>query len=238
MIGITKRSVCLASAAMLLNVIPAYTTSPNEASRWNSKEQKECNNCYNYATNHPNSSFAQPGWASGIRNNTPYTCGGLLAGAEGDGLSFAGRTLDEAKSRCGEGCCLVALVLSDTDYHWYREDDDGTWSHKPGSTDAVTTDALGQPITDPTTANHNYRNTSGINYHTFCGFMCVCRDQLTPLEGKKPQKEIPPTWYGDCPFPCEDNAPGCLPPGAFSLSPSCCCSCIIRILDVGVGECK
>lgn len=34
------------------------------------------------------------------------------------------------------------------------------------------------------------------------------------------------------------NFPGCLPTGAPSLSPCVCCSCVVRILDIGVGECQ
>lgn len=239
MFGKTKRVVVIALAAILLNILPAYPTAPNEKGLWNAPQKmKECNNCYNYATNYPNSSFAQPGWASGIMNDNPYTCGGLLAGAEADGLSFAGHSLAEARSRCDEGCCLVALVLSDSDYHWYREDEDGTWSHKPGGTDAISVDGSGNPVTDPANANHNYSNLTGLNYHTFCGFMCVCLDRLVTLQGKKTAQPLPPNWFDDCPSPCVENAPFCLDKGAPSLDPGCCCSCVIRILGVGVGECK
>lgn len=243
-----KTSILLSVAACLLFIAPAaYTDAPNETQRWNSpQDMQACNNCYNYATNQPNSSIAQPGWASGIMNSSPYTCGGVLAGAEGDGLTFAGHTLDEGRMRCESPCCLVALVNSGGDYHWYREDADRTWSHKPGGFPATNLDASGQIIIDPANANHDYsgpQHNMGFrsptrNYDMFCGFMCVCQNELMPLQGKKEPKPIPDGWYADCPFPCVDDAPGCLPTGAFSLDPGCCCSCIIRILDVNVGECK
>ena len=52
---------------------------------------------------------------------------------------------------------------SGVDYHWYRLDDDGKWSHKPGQTRVLQYDNAGRYITDPRRANMgNYR---------FVGFM-------------------------------------------------------------------
>jgi len=243
MIDTRKGALLVAAVVVVFHALPAYPTAPNETSRWNSpKDRKGCNNCYNYATNQPNSSFAQPGWAGGIMNSSPYTCGGLLAGAEADGLSFAGQTLDEGRERCPEDCCLVALVNSGFDFHWYRRDDDGTWSHKPGASDATNLDAGGQLILDPSGANHNYGGAAegGRNYDNFCGFMCVCRDEIENLKGKKTSQSVPPEWYGECTFPCVENAPGCVPPFVAPPygHPSCCCSCRVRILDVDVYECS
>ena len=38
------------------------------------------------------------------------------------------------------------------DYHWYRQNQDGTWSHKPGLTEVQNTDGNGMTIVDPRTA--------------------------------------------------------------------------------------
>lgn len=232
-------------SGVLLLALPAYTTAPVEEQRWNTDEDRQrCNNCYNYATNHPNGSFAQPGWASGGSMSSPYTCGGVLSAAESDGLTFAGHSMDEARSRCPADCCLVALVNSGEDYHWYREDADGTWSHKRGNTPAIRHDGMGNPITDPSTASHVYDNGTR-NYDMFCGFMCVCQDDLMSLRGRKPPQPIPANWYGGCPEPgCHSTPrvldfPGCLPSGAPSLSPCVCCSCVLRITNpAGGGECR
>jgi len=243
-----KKSILLFGVAcVVLNAIPALTNPPVEPQRWNiPPDQRKCNNCYNYATNHPNGSFAQPGQASGMvppGATFPYTCGGLLASAESDGLTFAGDTLDEAQMRCDASCCLVALVMSDMDFHWYRQDANGAWSHKRGGGRATTLDALNASIVDPSTANRDY-GTPGHNYNMFCGFMCVCRDDILPLEGRKTPKPIPADWYDPCPpnacreTPPNLNFPGCLPTGAPSLSPCVCCSCVVRILGIGVGECQ
>lgn len=48
----------------------------------------------------------------------------------------------------------MALVIApNQDYHWYRQDRDGRWTHKPGRTSATNVDNSGQIITNPETAN-------------------------------------------------------------------------------------
>ena len=69
------------------------------------------------------------------------------------------------------GMYPVALVIAPgDDYHWYRQDSDGTWSHKPGNTPATNLDASGNPITNPETAN---RNNGSHDYSVFCGYFYV-----------------------------------------------------------------
>ena len=49
------------------------------------------------------------------------------------------------------GNWLIALAFSSNDkaFHWYRRDDDGTWSHKPGTDPISFWDESGNIITDP-----------------------------------------------------------------------------------------
>jgi hypothetical protein len=127
------------------------------------------NNCYNYACNIPNKTYAQPGTAGG----NPYTtidCVDVGAGAEADGL---------LTTSCDQGCDAldfahqVALVIwPGTDFHWYRRDRDGRWSHKLGGTPATNLDKSGNLITDPRTANRGA-------YTVFCGCYCVRRELVT-----------------------------------------------------------
>lgn len=35
------------------------------------------------------------------------------------------------------GYAVLLVVSPGFDYHWYRQDADGTWSHKPGSTHVI-----------------------------------------------------------------------------------------------------
>ena len=62
---------------------------------------------------------------------------------------------------CDKGSYKVALVVSPylndgvhgCDYHWYRQNPDGTWSHKPGNTPVTNLDYAGNVIYDPNSAN-------------------------------------------------------------------------------------
>jgi hypothetical protein len=66
------------------------------------------------------------------------------------------------------GCThIVALVVSPgEDFHWYRRDVNGYWSHKFGSSEATDVDFSGNKITNPETADR-------AEYTDFCGYFCV-----------------------------------------------------------------
>lgn len=124
-----------------------------------------CNNCYNYACNTRTDNFAQPGMASS-GSNLPY-------GHSCDGVSRA--ALEDGLRRCTDTChpCAhkVALALSPGDYHWYRQDQNGRWSHKPGVTEATDLDNSTNPITDPASADRGA-------YGEFCGYFCVYKPDV------------------------------------------------------------
>ncbi len=66
----------------------------------------------------------------------------------------------------------VALVIAPGyDYHWYRQDSDGGWSHKRGLTSVDFRDASGQYISDPYTCDRSYGYP--LNYSTWCGYFIV-----------------------------------------------------------------
>ena len=54
---------------------------------------------------------------------------------------------------CSPGTYRVALVVSDGDYHWYRQDADGLWSHKRGNGPVKRKDSSEILIIDPDIAN-------------------------------------------------------------------------------------
>ena len=72
----------------------------------------------------------------------------------------------------------VALVTAPdgkgwiVDYHWYRQDSTGQWSHKRGLTAITNVDASGKMISNPQTANRNY---PGYNYSQFVGYFQIYR---------------------------------------------------------------
>lgn len=95
---------------------------------------------------------------------------------------------------CPAGTYKIALFIdsdtsstdSVTDYHWYRQDSDGLWSHKPGTTAVTRYDAPsteipeGNLIIDPELANRNYGDVwiNGeyygiLNYADFVGYYAV-----------------------------------------------------------------
>jgi len=125
------------------------------------------NNCYNYASDLRTDTFAQPGRASG--RSITMDCASVDAGAQADGLSSG----DCDAAGCDECCHQVALVIwPGQDFHWFRKHEDGTWSHKPGSTPARDFDNAGAPITDPRTAQRG-------PYTVFCGCYCVCKPDVS-----------------------------------------------------------
>jgi hypothetical protein len=74
---------------------------------------------------------------------------------------------------CPKGYRQVMLFVDPyTDYHFYRKDENGYWSHKPGSTRATNKDDSGKLIKDPREADRNIEST-GYNYTDHCLTYCV-----------------------------------------------------------------
>lgn len=141
-------------------------------SDWNGRPVRLLNNnCYNYANNKPTDTFALPGLAhflagGGIEDdyNLPITAAAVQAAAVNDGLQIVnvppppqGPFVKNRLPRLPKGSPrhLVALVVDPDrpgyfgDFHWYRLDSDGKWSHKPGETRVTQYDNAGHYITDP-----------------------------------------------------------------------------------------
>jgi hypothetical protein len=139
---------------------PAYTPAT-----WNTPAVQPHNNCYNYANNRITNTFAQPGRATGHMYTQLTACAGkgsVEAGAVSDGLvaspNFSGHLA------AGHGWYVAVVLWPGVDYHWYRQDKTGCWSHKPGSTAARNVDNSGKTISDPKTADRG-------PYTIFCTYM-------------------------------------------------------------------
>jgi hypothetical protein len=132
---------------------------------WNVPARKPYNNCYNYANDQATNTFAQPGRATG-HMYTALTCQSVEPAAVSDGLvacaNFHGHL---AK---GHGWYVALVIWPGYDYHWYRQDKVGCWSHKPGSTAAHNTDNSGVAIVDPRTCNRG-------PYTQICSYMITTR---------------------------------------------------------------
>lgn len=116
------------------------------------------NNCYNYANNLATNTFAQPGRATG-RPITGLSCQGVQPSAQSDGLVPAPNFVLPTP-----GWYVALVIWPNRDYHWYRQDNTGCWSHKPGSTPVTPLDNNGNPITDPQTCARG-------PYTAFCSYM-------------------------------------------------------------------
>ncbi len=117
--------------------------------------------------------FPQPGRASGYPKWSEVEgkrCPEILARLFGDVPSLKFTTFEK---RCPKNYSKIALVVDeDQDYHFYRQDSNGYWSHKPGATSVTHLDATGRPIYDPQLASRYYPDT-GLHYDKFCSYLCA-----------------------------------------------------------------
>ncbi len=158
-------------AAVACGSTPCPDHPPYDPGLWNNPPIRNSTNCYAYAANDPNGhppGKPQPGEHCG-HPMTDTTCAEVSRAAQCDGMIPAPNPPTPRA-----GYYPVALVMDPgVDYHWYRQDDNGRWSHKPGNTDARDVDASGNPITNPQTANRDYSGSGGPNYRDFCGYFYV-----------------------------------------------------------------
>jgi hypothetical protein len=140
-------------------IAPPYNPGP-----WNTPSVQPRNNCYNYANDRITNTFAQPGRGTGAPISPPPTCANVTPAAQRDGLRSVPNVAASIPNRW-----YVALVIwPGRDYHWYRQDSGGCWSHKPGGTPARDYDQAGRKISDPATCARG-------NYTIFCGYMTTDR---------------------------------------------------------------
>lgn len=168
---------------------PAYPNRPQyQPDRWNQDDIRESNNCYSYAANDPDGrpyGKPQPGEASGAPTRDA-NCLPVLDAAAKDGMP----PMCIDPNSPPEGMYPVALVhgtdiQGQQDYHWYRQNPDGTWSHKPGSTAVTNLDESGNQILDPASADRDGTGKGGVNYDEFCGYFPMPKDGIQ-TGSKKP----------------------------------------------------
>ena len=125
------------------------------------------NNCYSYAldeSGNGNLWGLQPGDAGNqpITTTADLNLNYVTNAAISDGR-IKNPTLLNKLGFGKRGYYSVYLVSADgIDYHWYRQDKGGMWSHKPGITPVVNVDASGRFISNPVRANHGIYNNGGI----------------------------------------------------------------------------
>lgn len=154
------------------------------------------NNCYNYAALLNTRTFAQPGRSSEEEKRNVHLkrqcessyqyaskeeqlCKEFVCGAVADGL-----TRTSSINRCADYEIKVALAVTKKmkkygffndeeyqDFHWYREDHKGYWTHKIGPSEPSDRDESGDIISNPETADRG-------EYKYFCSYFCVNHNKV------------------------------------------------------------
>ena len=143
---------------------------------WNDNLKiKKTHNCYAYVLDIIKDNFEkkpQPGYASGypyLSDDDIRACDKMFERIKADNPSVLKSTYSEP---CPDGYRKGYLAVDDgnsTDYHFYRMDSSGYWSHKPGATNARMENFNGKKIIAP----HNARRESNSHiYNKSCGYFC------------------------------------------------------------------
>ena len=141
----------------------------------NNKNIKNNNNCYSYSVNNKNHQFGkpQPGYFARFNHiqNNQYKCAYFFKRILNDIPSVY---LTSFKQKCKNGFTKAFFAIdsnkNEHDYHFYRQDKNQLWSHKPGTTNVINYDADYKIIKNPYNANRNY---NAYNYDKPCFFFCV-----------------------------------------------------------------
>jgi len=159
---------------------PSYTCSaPSyDPSIWKHPGNIGTNNCYSYATNVLTRNYPEPGKASGefCHPHQASTCMKpeiIAQYAMNDGLLPTTATAVCPDNRSKVALFTVPATSPITpDYHWVRQDRNGTWSHKLGSappSNTVDGTPGGPPITSPFQV---------VGSWTFGGYFCACSSSV------------------------------------------------------------
>ena len=146
-----------------------------DTDKWNKKNIVKTHNCYAYVLNIIDLNFKskpQPGYASGysyLTDSELRDCDKLFKRLKADNPTII---KSKYKEKCPKGFAKGYFALDigdDTDYHFYRKDSNGYWSHKPGTTPVRKHDYSGKLITAPHKAD---RRSDSHNYTKSCGYFC------------------------------------------------------------------
>lgn len=144
---------------------------------WNGFFRVRKNNCYSYALNAKKQGIMQPGGKK--LKEEDYISSVLidLITSDSEKYGFEFEPIDK-HTPCPAGTYKVAIAIDvekpEFDYHWYRQDSDGTWSHKPGEFPVSNRDGAGNIIFDPENCNRQCIYAPGtLNYKVFVGFFAI-----------------------------------------------------------------
>lgn len=165
---------------------------------------RESHNCYSYLLNlksidaeqlcmteYKNLNYcrrSQPGYAAGygVLEKENLNCPEVMMRTLADNPNIIPTTFEKS---CHADYYKGALVVDPkNDYHYYRLNDEGYWTHKAGYKPSSAYDAKGKLIYNPEKASRNYGR---LNYSDFCGYFCVPRQNTKKRMLHKPLKEKP-----------------------------------------------
>lgn len=206
-----------AGTACSLLVAPASFALPPDPQldQWNGNPiERLIWNCYNYGVNrmttdangipvraHPGKGMAWPNMGQNL--TSAQWCDKVKARAQADGLKVLPWSPGDPIPQPGTGQNLVALGVlaggkgTGGDYHWWRRNGDGSWSHKRGSTAAKTTytdksdpaNPQEKPLTDPREAGQR-------DGYDLCAFMAYSKNpppDIGALAALMPSCNPPPS---------------------------------------------
>lgn len=181
--------ICIGDLSVFSANLPTSGYEINyEPNTWNNFSVGSYN-CYAYSLNTKEYGSMQPGQSIGHTSydwtNEEITNPNIIIDyVFADSINYGFTFISVGKyTVCPSGTYKVALVIDNQHnffdiygygYHWYRQNPDGTWSHKPGSTNVINTDCSGDIICNPETCDRNFG--LGLNYNLFVGYFAV-----TPL---------------------------------------------------------
>ena len=178
----------------------------------NNETVKESHNCYAYFLNEVDKDIIkdckktkkknkkrrcrrpQPGYAVYYNNGERlikaknYNCKELTKRTLADNKSIYKTTF---KKKCKKNYYKGALFLDPyNDYHYYREDKPGRWSHKQGWHIPSSVDAKGNKIKNPEKAEKKYKSPTKRNiYNKLCNYFCIPKDTKKKMSAY-PNKNI------------------------------------------------
>ena len=163
---------------------------PFEPDKWNDYTM-EFYNCYCYALNTKYYGWFCPGWLSDEDYYLPFSKTNLVYCIKQDFIKY-----NEYRNSnmifipvskyetCPIGTYKIALVVDnynysgdvnnpDYDVHFYRQNEDGSWSHKPGKHEVTNLDGSLNKIFDPDTCDRQSIYYEELNYSIFFGYYAV-----------------------------------------------------------------
>lgn len=163
---------------------------PYEPDLWNDDWRiQDATNCYAYAlnltrnpiTNKPFPFEGSPegfGLCPGELGGFPYmtledlNSNNIIERCKADAKASGGIFIEAVPGvPAPPGAWKVALVVyPEWDYHWYRQNTDGTWSHKPSNLEVTDVDASRNTITDPEKSEQDF---DFIRHSEFAGYFYV-----------------------------------------------------------------